>query len=137
MKHKILLGFALSVVVSGEAAAVCDAANQVNLNLNNVLVNNTVCAEKANGDKWQEYHAANNDLIDYKKGANDPVDPTTTVGRWDLSARGGVCYNYGGGNFIFCYSVHDIGGGNYEFCNTGGLDVTAKLVAGNGGCGFN
>ncbi|WP_051906942.1 hypothetical protein [Methylomarinum vadi] len=138
MKYVIVLGLAASIAVSGEAFAVCDAATQLDLSIDNILVDKTVCAEKANGDQWQEYHEPGGDLIDYKKGPNDPVDPTTSVGTWRLSNRaGGICYSYGGGNFNYCYSVHDIGNGNYEFCNNNGLDVTAKLVPGNGGCGFN
>jgi hypothetical protein len=98
---------------------------------------NTICAEKENGDKWQEYHEPTGKLIDYKKGPDDPIDPTQELGTWEISRRGGICYRYGGGNFNYCYSVHGVADNTYQFCNTNGLDVVASIASGNNGCGFN
>lgn len=140
MKNMTMLGGVLFVVVTGEVFASCEEDTRIDLSTNNVLRNNTVCAEKPSGDKWQEFHKPNGDLIDYKEGPGDPVDPTTKVGTWEVPkpGRGEVCYHYGT-DFNYCYWVHDIGSGAYEFCfaPSNVLDVTATIVPGDGGCGFN
>lgn len=135
----IMLGIFMSAGVAGEVAADCEPATKLaTAALTTLLRGNTVCAQKGNGDKWQEFHEPSGKLFDYKKGPNDSVDPTEELGTWEISRREGICYRYGGGNFNYCYSIHKVANQElYQFCNTKGLDVTASIVSGNNGCGFN
>ena len=58
-----------------------------------LLGGKTVCASLSATEQWQEYHVGNStaggDLIDYKKGPSDAVDPTEKVGTW--STTGTLC----------------------------------------------
>ncbi len=139
MKKMIMLGIFLSAGMAGEVAADCEPTTKLSPTaLTTLLPGNTVCAQKANGDKWQEFHEPSGKLFDYKKGPNDPIDPTKELGIWEFASRGQICYRYGGGAFNYCYSIHKIPDQElYQFCNTNGLDVTASIVPGNNGCGFN
>jgi hypothetical protein len=55
----------------------------------------TMCAARG-GDRWQEFHQVGGNLIDYKLGPSDPVDPTETVGTWS-AGTGLLTHDYGGG----------------------------------------
>lgn len=81
-----------------------------------LLGNRTVCAA-AGGEEWQEYHrgtnAAGGQLIDYKKGPTDPVDPTETVGRWSVQGEE-VVYNYLGSG-AYAHAVCQ-SGNTLSFC---------------------
>jgi hypothetical protein len=48
------------------------------------IAGTTVCVARG-AERWQEYHAAGGDLIDYKRGPNHPVDPTKKVGTWSIT----------------------------------------------------
>lgn len=138
MKNKMFIGVLLSLGMFTDAIADCEKSTMVSVNvLRTLLPGNTVCAVKDNGDKWQEYHDRSGKLFDFKKGPNDPVDPSKELGTWEVSRRGGICYRYGGDNFNYCYSIHKVPNQElYQFCNTKGLDVTASIRPGNIGCGF-
>ncbi|WP_341325283.1 hypothetical protein [Methylotuvimicrobium sp. KM2] len=145
MKKMIMLGIFMSASIAGEVAADCETETILSVDaLSTLLSGNTVCAQKANGDQWQEYHEPSGKIFDYKKGPNDPVDPTKEMGTWEITDRGAICYSYGGGNFIYCYSVHKVPEQElYQFCTSplpatgNALDVTASILEGNNGCGFN
>lgn len=53
-------------------------------NLQSFIRGATVCLARG-ADRWQEYHGPNGDLIDYKRGPNDPMDPTKKVGTWGVT----------------------------------------------------
>jgi hypothetical protein len=84
-----------------------------------------------NALQWQEYHQPGGDLIDYKKGNNDPVDPTIKVGTWNISGDS-VTYTYGPGS-SYTYGVFN-DNGNYSFCNNDLLISNVSFVLGNVGC---
>lgn len=139
MKRAMVCGAFLVAGVSGPAMAI-DCSNGTLLNQNQLpgaLTNNTVCA-KSGGDSWQEYHQSGGALIDYKKGQNDPIDPTKQVGTWSIVGTGSntrVHYDYGSGG-VYEYSVH-LNGGIYTLCGVGSaptLDVT--IMPGQGSCGY-
>ena len=123
----------------------CGSGTMVNsaANIATLLGGKTVCASLGT-DKWQEYHAgttpAVGTLTDYKKGPNDPVDPSKVVGSWSATGSGTssrVVYNYGAGG-TYQYQVCQ-NGSSLNLCgaSTGGVNVVgASLVNGSGGCGF-
>ena len=110
--------------------------------LQTLLTGKTVCAALGN-DRWQEYHQPGGALIDWKKGANDPVDPTKQVGTWTVTSvpvgnsgntRDTVTYNYGAGNSYTYYVCQNAS--SYTFsATTGATTVTgAALLAGQVAC---
>ena len=143
MKRIIFISFLFITVMATDAMAACTDKFQARLVV--LLGDKTVCkADGSGGFEWQEYHKlpnnrANN-LIDYKKGPTDPVDPTKAVGRW-VVAKGGspdatITYNYGPGA-VYTYKVHGPDGGPFSFCDaTTGQEVVggAYLVPGQGPC---
>ena len=144
MKRLMVISIVLLAGISGEAMAIdCSGGTQLkNTAANpNVVANavsaKTVCAT-IGSQKWQEYHQPGGSLIDYKKGANDHVDPTKQAGTWSTSGTGAnswVTYSYGPGG-TYSYAVH-LSGGIYTFCGVGSaptLDVT--LLTGQVSCGF-
>ena len=97
----------------------------------------TMCASRG-AERWQELHRFGGDLIDFKKGPNDPVDPSTRVGSWSVvPGAGGAAllrHDYGGGqvyDFAVCragevFALVPIGGGSR---------ITGiRLVSGGNGC---
>ncbi|HET9644986.1 MAG TPA: hypothetical protein VFP68_16895, partial [Burkholderiaceae bacterium] len=94
---------------------------------------NTTCAVRGS-ERWQEQHRVGGELWDYKKGANDPLDPTTKVGNWSIVSSGNnarLVYNYGSGGS----SVYDVyqNGANYSFCGSG-VEVIVTVKAGLTSC---
>ena len=132
--------------IAGAAVANCTDNQVKNADITSLVSGKTVCATQG-GDKWQEYHSgssgANNNLIDWKKGTSDPIDPTTPVGSWSTTTNGNnssVIYNYGSGG-IYVYKVYAISptvapnAGNYTYCGISSaptLNVT--IQAGQGPC---
>ena len=94
------------------------------------LSGNTVCGRPAAGypggetspDRWQEQHHSNFDLIDYKRGPTDKVDPTKKVGTWSLARNGTatatITYTYEGGS-SHTYGVYVFGPAVLSFCRSG------------------
>lgn len=139
MKHLIATSMVLLAGISGEAMAACASpATMVTGNpLTNLVSGNTVCAMNGN-EKWQEQHLGNGTLWDYKKGANDPVDPTKKVGTWSLSANlsgpvNQITYSYTGGP-SYTYNIYR-NGNVYSFCTNGAEIVSnATFKTGATGC---
>ena len=136
MKRQIAIGIVLFAGISGVviAAPNCNNRNRVNADaLPTLISNNTVCATR-DTDKWQEYHRPGGDLIDWKRGANHPVDPSKQVGTWSIASNN-VTYSYTGGP-SYTYTVHDEGGGaSYSFCSNGSVVVGgATFKRGNSSC---
>lgn len=138
MKRLMVASIVLLAGISGEAMAIdCSGGTQLkNGDVASAISGKTVCAILGS-EQWQEYHASNFDLIDYKKGPSDPVDPTKTVGLWNTSGTGTnsvVTYDYGPGQ-VYSYEVH-LNGTQYSLCGVSGaptLDVT--LLPGQVPCG--
>ena len=102
------------------------------------LSNKMACAVVGQ-EEWQEFHqgatAAGGNLIDYKKGPTDPVDPSATVGTWAIldSTQGSpVQYTYGVTSYKYTVCAQ---GANTHFCGAqfGGRDIMNAKVGGSGG----
>ena len=122
------------LLLSGEAMAACTGSSLNQSQLGLALSGNTVCAIR-NSDRWQELHQAGGALIDYKRGAGDPVDPSETVGNWSIAGNGTnatVVYNYGSGG-TFTFQVYLNSGNSYSFC-VGLTDLPVTIKNGGGAC---
>lgn len=100
-----------------------------------LLANRTVCGS-AGGDSWQEFHsgstASGGPLIDYKKGPQDAVDPTQTVGTWGVS-NDVVTYTYpsaGAYQFAVCQADNN----TLNFCGAARNVTGARLINGQAAC---
>ncbi|WP_126445731.1 hypothetical protein [Sulfuricystis multivorans] len=143
MKQRLLLIGCAFALLSGSAFSQCGSAtNRLNQSeLSAALSGKTVCATLGN-DKWQEYHAPGGDLIDWKKGPSNPVDPTTKVGTWSISGAGNnavINYSYSGGG-TYSFAVYANKQGNnfvapFDFCGSSNV-TNATLSSGQVGCGF-
>ncbi len=95
----------------------------------------TVCVGSTGNWTNQEYHTGvtSGDVVDYKKGNGDPVDPTTTIGTWAVSGSQ-VTYTYTAGG-SFPYTVWQNGDLTLDFCNgTTAVVSGAKVISGQGPC---
>jgi hypothetical protein len=64
-------------------------------NFTSFITGATICAARGS-DRWQEFHASGGALIDFKRGAGHPVDPTRQVGTWTANdADSTVTHTYG------------------------------------------
>ena len=132
LANTVLLG---CLALSGHAMAACTgpAINQAALTA--AVSGKTVCAART-PDRWQEYHRVGGDLIDYKLGPANTIDPSEKVGTWSITANANgnnanVVYNYGAGG-TFSYSVRSNGGASYSFCGAQNFEVT--IQSGQGAC---
>ncbi len=120
MKRPLFLSVIFIAFISQNAHAACTGATDTNRmdDLGTLLEENTVCVGFTGAWMAQEQHLGSGVLVDFKRGASDPVDPTEQVGTWAVSANGQqVTYNYGGPDYIF--QVHTSSGvGMYDFCST-------------------
>jgi|SRR6516225_9975511 len=109
-------------------AQTCPGTTQLTgKNLNDLLTGRWACANLSPTENWNEQHLGGV-VVDYKKGPNDPVDPTTPVGTYNISNNGNaaatVTYTYGASSYG--YAVYANPGttipnpGSYSFCTTGG-----------------
>jgi len=139
MKTLILAASAGIALVgfSGAATAGCSSAASTPVHtiaaLTPLLEGKTVCVR----DQWQEYHQSGGDLVDYKKGPSDKVDPSEKVGTWTVTGntsglRAQVIHDYGPGQ-RYPYSVYDNKDGTYSFCG-GGKDIVATIKPGQVAC---
>jgi hypothetical protein len=155
MIRQMLLASVTALVFATGAHAQCSCAttqvtnglNSTDQNLSSALSRNTVCVAKGGGWENQEYHAgsaAGGNIIDYKKGPTDPVDPTATIGTWAISGNGRntqVTYSYSGGS-IGVYAVCGVGtstpgpGSAIGFCSaaTSPATISATIKGGQGPC---
>ena len=142
MKNLILATSASIALASfsGVATAGCDSTTRIDSvsALTTLLRNNTVCvpgATPANWE-WQEFHSSRGDLVDYKKGPTDKVDPTEKVGTWavtkDNSGLAIVTHTYGAQQYPF--SVHRNGNNSYSFCGGTPPDIKATIKTSQGAC---
>lgn len=97
----------------------------------------TVCAARGN-DRWQEFHATNLDLIDFKLGSN-PVDPTEKVGTWTASNGNTavVTHTYGTTSYIWAICLATSAGENSTYTlvsPTAGTVTGARVIAGQRAC---
>ncbi|EGJ10134.1 MULTISPECIES: hypothetical protein [Rubrivivax] len=104
------------------------------------IAGNTLCAVSG-GDRWQEFHQGGTTntsgaLIDYKKGPNDPVDPSTPVGTWSLTDRGSntlLVHNYGP-SATYSWAVCRANGGTYTLVSDQATITSVTVKEGQSGC---
>jgi hypothetical protein len=125
--------FAVIVVLAGMMAGNAHAVNCVasagytRINgLGTFMAGKTACKRNAgNTDwEWQEYHDPSGDLIDWKKGPSDSVDPSTSVGNW----FGGTLVNYDYDAGAYSYRVWQRADNTYDFCNGSTLTLAAVTL---------
>lgn len=150
-----LLGLAIAAGPVFAQQGNCPCAGGTVLNATQIgqtLANQRVCATLVTGsvtERWAELHqsagagaSAGGNVVDYKKGPTDPVDPSKIMGTWSIVGpqSGGplVRYNYGAGG-TYDYTVCQQNG-NLHFCGAahGGRNITGATLAANAaaGCGF-
>jgi hypothetical protein len=139
MKHLMVTVAILLSWIADEAIADCTNQTRVTGNaLRTLIEGNTVCAS-VGADQWQEQHRVGGGLWDYKKGPDDPVDPSAQVGKWDIDANEVTYFYYLSGTedigAKYTYTVHDTGGGSYDFCDGESEVVTgATFLPGEVSC---
>ena len=133
--------FAATLVGQAVAQGTCPAGSArvagVGNALQNLLRDKTVCAQRGN-ERWQEYHNSNGQLVDYKLGPGNAVDPSEQVGTW--SATNGdaavASYNYGAGGtyaFVVCAVPTVANATSYTFIGPSTI-TGATLRAGQTSC---
>lgn len=138
-----MVAVALLGVAAAATAQTCPGgASRLNRNqIGNQIIGKTMCATSGN-DRWQEFHQGTSGdttgaLIDYKKGPNDKVDPSQTVGSWSYNNAGNntlLVHSYGGSS-SYSWAVCGSNGGPYTLVSTSGVTVTNVTVkAGQTGC---
>lgn len=138
MKAVVIAGaLALGLAASAYAQTACPCSSTGTLVAAPRLLvgGNTVCAARGD-ERWQEYHAGTSGgaLIDYKRGPNDPVDPTAQVGTWSASG-GTLTHDYGGGARYTWSVCREAPGGPYRFCDGSTSVVSgATIVTGQQAC---
>jgi hypothetical protein len=103
------------------------------------------CVGTSPNAQWNELHTGNGNsgtMIDWKLGPTDPVDPSTTVGAYQVTAgpAGGgqnpglITYTYGSTAYGY-YIVANLGAsvpnpGQYSFCGySGGAPQLAVTIS--------
>lgn len=138
-----MVAVALLGVAAAASAQTCpNGGARLNRNqIGNQIIGKTMCAASGN-DRWQEFHQGNSGdsigaLIDYKKGPNDKVDPSQTVGSWSYAGADDntlLVHNYGG-SATYSWAVCGSNGGPYTLVSTSGVTVTNVTIRpGQSGC---
>ena len=104
--------------------------------LGSLLIGNTVCVGTTGHWEAQEFHKSDGNLIDWKKGASDPVDPTKSVGSWSITGTGtSARVNYTYDSTTYSNIVWDHGNSTYSFCNQNGNETMPSYIkTGQGAC---
>lgn len=135
--HRSLRSTALAAVVmtlagTTAALAVCGApATQLTGDaLSATLGGKTVCVGGAGTWTNQEFHAgsAGGDIIDYKKGPGDRIDPSATIGSWSIAGAGRDTVSYNYGTAAFSYTIWQQSNGSLDFCNGSAAIVSGATV---------
>jgi len=91
MKIWALLAAVAAVGLSGGAFAQTSCPGDgFNTTPFTAFAGKTVCVGAPGNWEAQEMHGVNFVLKDYKKGADDLVDPTTIIGTWNVDTSSGV-----------------------------------------------
>ncbi|MBG6080408.1 hypothetical protein [Rubrivivax gelatinosus] len=134
--HCFVAGLLLAATASVFAQECPDGTTRLSRGqINSQIIGNTMCATSG-GDRWQEYHASSGDLIDYKKGPADPVDPSEKVGTWVINgavANTVLVHRYDSQSFS--WAVCAVPAGGYTLISSSGVTIpNVSVRAGQGGC---
>ena len=138
MKRALFAGVFFLGNVAGPAVASCSFSNAnptyallTQSGIETLLGQSMACYPTAAPYENQEYHtgttgSSTGNIIDYKKGPTDPVDPSKQIGSYSIAAVGGrpyygtITYTYTGSPpSTFTYTVWGPtapGGNLYDFC---------------------
>lgn len=104
--------------------------------MSSLLTGKTVCVGATGNWAAQEFHKSGGDLIDWKKGAGHPTDPTKSVGSWSITGTNTatrVNYTYGASTYSNVVWQHN--DGTYSFCNQSGNEtIPSSIKSGQVGC---
>ncbi|MGY6276607.1 hypothetical protein [Methylomonas sp. MgM2] len=132
MNH-FLLVVSLFLIGLGQVEAACPTERVVGNAISRLLSGKTVCVRGDSDWENQEIHDTDGTLSDFKKGPNDPVDPTKVIGSWGRRGNN-VLYRYSGGD-TFSYEVYYSASTAPAICLVNSTTtVEGTLVAGPG-CG--
>ena len=110
MRQLLLAGAALAILVGADRAGAqtCSSITQwmSALNIKNKVVGNYTCVGTFPHATWNELLSGNansGNVIDYKLGPTDPIDPTTKVGTYTVSGTtiGILTYTYGATSYSY------------------------------------
>jgi hypothetical protein len=135
----LLLAYAGLAQAQSTTICTCDssAVRVDSGTLTGLLTNKMVCG-KIGSEVWQEWHngGAVGQLVDYKKGPGDPVDPSAVVGSYVVNGDNTVSYSYPvPPTATYKYDVCLVSSTNsYTFCgaNYGGRNVVGVRIGGAG-----
>ena len=137
MTRAFVCGLSLVALGAGHALAqTCTNASTAGLTARQLLAvvsNQYVCADITPTQHWNELHASasgRGNVLDYKKGPTDPVDPSDTpthpTGTFALSngvggaqGPGIITYTYGSGSYGY-YVVDNLTHPQYSYCGESG-----------------
>jgi hypothetical protein len=136
---------------AGAYAQTCTGAGKLSATqISSLLFGRWACGHSGT-EKWNELHSGGQ-ILDYKKGPSDPVDPSATparpTGNYTITgngeATGQINYIYatGGGSFSYQILANGTGSasfsapGTYSFCSAGGAQnfLTTVNTSGAAGC---
>lgn len=98
--------------------------------IRSIVADKYVCVGAGADVVSNELHTGGS-IIDYKKGPNDPIDPSSLVGSYTVvhSDNGGIIsYTYLSGGEIYSYHVQAAGGNHYDFCPVGGAGQAVTVL---------
>jgi hypothetical protein len=141
--YALSLLLAFSPEVASAACSVDGNYQQLSGNqIASLLGSRTACVPPA-GPPWQNQEAhtgtTSGNIVDFKKGPSDPIDPSKTIGTYSISGGSGngtITYSYTGGG-TFSYTVFGTPPFNtpktYDFC-AGATPLAVAVKSGSGGC---
>jgi hypothetical protein len=131
MKPSIIASAILLTLATTSVMAACPATGLTGSAIVSLVSGKYACATDPNGsDTWNELHQGAglgpSNIEDYKKGPNDPVDPSKVVGTYAISNGANpdtITYNYGDPGGPYQYVVNQTFNPNpgapvtYMFCD--------------------
>jgi hypothetical protein len=138
VKQLVCAAMVLLAIGAGRAIAACTPPFMTAVQIQTLLAGNTACIGHTPNAEWSEWHngGASGNVVDWKLGASNPVDPTKTVGTFLITTSitaGTVKYTYDSQSYT--YFVQQGASNPYTFCNTGGSPSFAVMVnPGQGPC---
>ncbi|MBZ8138283.1 hypothetical protein CLD22_00010 [Rubrivivax gelatinosus] len=135
-KAAVAAALLLAAAAASAQAPCAENARLSGPQINSQIGGKTMCATRGN-DRWQEFHQSGGALIDFKKGPNDPVDPSKQVGTWSLGSSGAdtvLTHSYGAGQ-NYSWAVCSTGSASYTLISTSGAgSQNVTVVDGQRAC---
>jgi hypothetical protein len=151
LKRIIVFGIVAMAAVAGQANAQnCATATTAGLTagqIKTLVSNKYACANLSATEHWNELHNSSTlsgNVLDYKKGPTDPIDPSDTaghptgqykiaIGPGGVQGPGTVTYTYGSLVYSY-YIVNNMGAPLYSFCGASGGSPQLAVTVQAGHC---